>query len=60
MRTIPHWINGQEVELTSGNFGPVFNPATGEQQAQVGLASAAEMNAAIANDKAAFPSWRTT
>ena len=48
MRTIPHWINGQEVEPTSGNFGPVFNPATGEQQAQVGLASAAEMNAAIA------------
>jgi len=60
MRTIPHWINGQEVEPTSGNFGPVFNPATGEQQAQVGLASAAEMNAAIANAKAAFPSWRAT
>ncbi|MCH9840918.1 MAG: CoA-acylating methylmalonate-semialdehyde dehydrogenase [Actinomycetia bacterium] len=58
MRTIPHWINGQEVEPTSGNFGPVFNPATGEQQAQVGLASAAEMNAAIANAKAVFPTWR--
>ena len=39
MRTIPHWINGQDVTPTSGNFGPVFNPALGEQQAQVGLAS---------------------
>ncbi len=60
MRTIPHWINGQEVVPTSGNFGPVFNPAKGEQQAQVGLASAAEMDAAIATAKAAFPPWRST
>ena len=45
MRTIPHWINGQEVVPTSGNFGPVFDPSTGEQQAQVGLASVtAEMD----------------
>lgn len=60
MRTIPHWINGQEVVPTLGNFGQVFNPATGEQQAQVGLASTAEMDAAIATAKAAFPSWRAT
>jgi len=53
-------MNGQEVEPTSGNFGPVFNPATGEQQAQVGLASLAEMNSAVAVAKAAFPAWRST
>ena len=55
MRTIPHWINGQDVTPTSGNFGPVFNPALGELQAQVGLASVSEMNSAIAIAKAAFP-----
>jgi len=60
MRTIPHWINGQEVAPTSGNFGPVFNPAKGEQQAQVGLANVAEMNSAVAIAKAAFPAWRST
>ena len=59
MRTVPHWINGQEVVPTSGNFGPVFDPSTGEQQAQVGLASTAEMDAAIAIAKAAFPTWRS-
>jgi len=60
MRTIPHWINGQEVVPASGNFGPVFDPSTGEQQAQVGLATTAEMDAAIAIAKAAFSSWRLT
>ena len=60
MRTIPHWINGQEVVPASGNFGPVFDPSTGEQQAQVGLATTAEMDAAIATAKAAFPAWRST
>jgi malonate-semialdehyde dehydrogenase (acetylating)/methylmalonate-semialdehyde dehydrogenase len=59
MRTIPHWINGQEVVPASGNFGPVFDPSTGEQQAQVGLATTAEMDAAIAIAKAAFPAWRS-
>ena len=60
MRTIPHWINGQEVAPTSGNFGPVFDPSTGEQQAQVCLATTAELDAAIATAKAAFPAWRST
>ena len=36
MRTIPHWINGQDVTPTSGNFGPVFNPALGEQHQPTG------------------------
>lgn len=60
MRTVPHWINGQEVAPASGNFGPVFDPSTGEQQAQVCLASTAEMDAAIATAKEAFPAWRST
>ena len=58
MRTIDHWIGGQTVASTSGRFGPVYNPATGDQQAQVGLASVAEVDAAVATAKDAFATWR--
>ena len=58
MRTIDHWINGTTVPSTSGRVGPVFNPATGEQQAEVGLASVAEVDAAVAAATAAFTTWR--
>jgi malonate-semialdehyde dehydrogenase (acetylating)/methylmalonate-semialdehyde dehydrogenase len=58
MRSIDHWINGQLVASASGRSGPVFNPATGEQQATVGLASNAEVDDAVAAAKAAFPTWR--
>lgn len=59
MRTINHWIGGKEVAATSGNFGPVFNPATGEQQAQVGFANIADMDQAVATAKEAFTTWRS-
>ncbi len=60
MRTIDHWINGTLVPSTSGRTGVVYNPAIGEQQAVVGLASEAEVDAAVAAAKAAFPAWRST
>src|SRR6266704_1354604 len=37
MRTIQHWIAGSETTGASTRWGPVWNPATGEQQAQVAL-----------------------
>ncbi len=55
MRTIDHWINGSLVPSTSGRTGPVYNPATGEQQAAVGLASAAEVDAAVAAARGGLP-----
>jgi malonate-semialdehyde dehydrogenase (acetylating)/methylmalonate-semialdehyde dehydrogenase len=58
VRTIDHWIGGQTVTSSSGRFGPVYNPATGEQQAQVGLASVAEVDAGVAAAKEAFATWR--
>jgi len=58
MRSIDHWINGRLVASASGRSGPVFNPATGEQEASVGLASIAEVDDAVAAAKAAFPAWR--
>ena len=60
MRSIDHWINGTLVPSTSGRSGPVFNPATGTQQAAVGLASVAEVDAAVASAKEAFGFWRST
>ena len=60
MKRISHWIDGKVVEGTSGRSGVIWQPATGEQQASVDLATAAEMSAAIAVAKAAFPAWRAT
>jgi malonate-semialdehyde dehydrogenase (acetylating)/methylmalonate-semialdehyde dehydrogenase len=54
---LPHYINGRRVEGTSGRFGDVFNPALGTVKAQVPLASTAEVAAAVAAAKAAFPAW---
>ncbi len=59
MKRISHWIGGQVVEGTSGNQGPVFNPATGEQTGAVDLASAAEVDAAVEVASGAFRGWRS-
>ncbi|WP_420432232.1 CoA-acylating methylmalonate-semialdehyde dehydrogenase [Candidatus Poriferisocius sp.] len=58
MREIHHLIDGQQFVGTSGRTSPVFNPATGEQTGQLSLASAEEVDAAVASAKAAFEEWR--
>src|SRR6201996_8393677 len=60
MREIGHFIGGKEVAGTSGRFGDVFNPNTGEVQAKVALAAKSEVETAIANAQAAFPGWAAT
>jgi malonate-semialdehyde dehydrogenase (acetylating)/methylmalonate-semialdehyde dehydrogenase len=60
MRSIPHFVGGRAVEGTSGRFGDVFDPNTGRVQARVALASAGELDAAIANAAAAQPAWAAT
>jgi len=57
LRQVPHWINGKAVPGTSGRSSNVFNPATGKIQAQVPLASKAELDLAVAAAVAAFPAW---
>ncbi|WP_321505020.1 CoA-acylating methylmalonate-semialdehyde dehydrogenase [Breoghania sp.] len=57
---IGHFIGGNHVAGTSGRTADVFNPATGEVQAKVALASPAEMRAAIENAAAAQPAWAAT
>ncbi|MGY4749089.1 CoA-acylating methylmalonate-semialdehyde dehydrogenase [Pannonibacter sp. Q-1] len=60
MKTIHNIIAGKETPVTSGKVSPVFNPATGEQVAELGLSNAADVAGAIAAAKAAFPAWRDT
>ena len=57
MEEIGHWINGKRVAGTSGRFSDVYNPATGEVQARVSLASPAEIDAAVADAAAAQLQW---
>ena len=57
MQELTHYINGEHVKGTSGRFADVFNPATGEVQAKVPLASKDEMEQAVAIAAAAQPAW---
>jgi malonate-semialdehyde dehydrogenase (acetylating)/methylmalonate-semialdehyde dehydrogenase len=60
METLTHWINGARTAGTSGRFGDVYNPATGEVQARVPLATKAELDAAVAAAAAAQVAWGAT
>ncbi|ASL44055.1 Putative 3-oxopropanoate dehydrogenase [Burkholderia sp. AD24] len=59
-RALTHFINSKPVEGRSGRFGDVFNPALGSVSARVPLASVAEVDAAVAAAKTAFPAWSET
>jgi hypothetical protein len=58
MRTISHWIGGKEWGKTSDRTGKVYNPATGEQAAEVAFATVAEVDAAVETARKAFEEWR--
>jgi len=58
VKTVDHWIGGKRTPSTSGRSGPVYDPATGQQQAEVGFASATEVDDAVASAADAFPAWR--
>jgi malonate-semialdehyde dehydrogenase (acetylating) / methylmalonate-semialdehyde dehydrogenase len=58
MRTIQHWIAGNETTGAATRFGPVYDPAAGAQQAQVALAEASDVDAAVQAAKKAFDEWR--
>ena len=60
MQTIGHWINGKLVPGTSGRFSDIFNPATGEVQARLQLATKAELDHAVAEAAKAQLKWGAT
>ncbi len=55
---IAHWINGESVTGAGTRTAPVFDPALGIATKHVVLADAADVDAAVAAAKAAFPEWR--
>jgi malonate-semialdehyde dehydrogenase (acetylating) / methylmalonate-semialdehyde dehydrogenase len=57
---IDHFIHGQVVAGQSGRTQNVTNPATGAVTGKVALASAQDVDAAVASAKAAFPAWADT
>ncbi len=60
MRQIDHFVDGNSLVGASGRFGDVFNPNTGEVQARVGLATAAELDAAVQIAAKAQIGWAAT
>ncbi len=56
-RVLTHFINGEHVAGTSGRFSDVYDPSVGHVQAQVPLASTAEVTAAIDNAAEAQLEW---
>ncbi|MCW2538289.1 MAG: methylmalonate-semialdehyde dehydrogenase [Frankiales bacterium] len=56
--SLQHWIDGKLTDGQSERTSPVFNPATGEHTANVPLASAAEVNAAVETARIASLEWR--
>jgi malonate-semialdehyde dehydrogenase (acetylating)/methylmalonate-semialdehyde dehydrogenase len=57
MKLIGHFINGKKFLGNSKRTSKIYNPATGEQSAEVKLASTLEVNQAVESAKKAFESW---
>ncbi|MFK0283109.1 CoA-acylating methylmalonate-semialdehyde dehydrogenase [Streptomyces sp. NPDC090499] len=57
MKTIEHWINGSPNQGSAADTQPVFNPATGAEQAQLLLGGDAEVDAAVQAASTAFETW---
>jgi malonate-semialdehyde dehydrogenase (acetylating)/methylmalonate-semialdehyde dehydrogenase len=60
METLGHFVGGRAVAPQSARFGNVYDPATGHATKRVGLASRAEVDAAVAAAAAAFEQWAAT
>jgi malonate-semialdehyde dehydrogenase (acetylating)/methylmalonate-semialdehyde dehydrogenase len=59
-RTIRHRIRGEEMTGASSRTAPVWDPATGEQQAEVLLAEPADVDVAVAAAREALAGWSET
>jgi malonate-semialdehyde dehydrogenase (acetylating) / methylmalonate-semialdehyde dehydrogenase len=60
MSDVHHYIQGKVTEGTTGRWGDVYNPATGEKSRRVAFASAGEVGRAVQAATAAFPGWAAT
>lgn len=57
---VGHFIHGERVSGTGSRSQAVFNPATGARARKLLLGEAADVDAAVASAKAAFPKWADT
>lgn len=57
MRQVGHFIGGKEVAGTSGRSADIYQPMDGTVIGKVALASARELDAAVANAAEAQPKW---
>ncbi|WP_413250087.1 CoA-acylating methylmalonate-semialdehyde dehydrogenase [Sinomonas flava] len=60
IKTIPHFLNGEESNGVGERTQPVFNPATGEQTGELRLADRQDLEAAVANARKAAEAWGET
>ena len=60
MKKINHFIDGKIYTEENARLGKIFNPAIGEQIAEVELASKATMEMAIENSAKAYLKWSKT
>ena len=60
MKKVSHFIDGKIYTDNKSRKGPIFNPAIGEQIAEVELASKTTVEMAIENSKKAFLKWSKT
>jgi malonate-semialdehyde dehydrogenase (acetylating) / methylmalonate-semialdehyde dehydrogenase len=58
LETIDHVIGGHLTAGDSTRTGPVYDPATGQEQRRVLLAEASDVDAAVQAAKTAFTGWR--
>ena len=57
MNLIKHFVGGKVISGNSERKGKIFNPATGEQESEVILASKADLDGAVEIAQKAFKTW---
>ena len=57
MNIIKHFVGGKLINGTSERKGQVFNPATGEQESEVILATKSDLDKTVEIAKKAFETW---
>ena len=57
MNLIKHFVGGKAISGNSERKGKIFNPATGEQESEVILASKADLDGAVEIAQKAFETW---
>jgi len=58
MAVVSHYVGGKAFAGSSKRTAPVYDPALGTVSKEVALASAADVDKAVAVANAAFPAWR--